>query len=204
MVKWISQHIAGGFMMRKSNYDIESTFLNRWSPRSFDRKEVPEEALLSVFEAARWAPSANNEQPWRFIVARKKEDLERFYSFIFAGNRVWCENAPVLAVVLSKKINSKGASSMTHSFDAGAAWAMLALEAVRQGLATHAMGGFEREKARITLGVPEDFDLHAVIAIGYRGEKGALPEDLQAREHPSDRRPLADTLFEGKFAQAAE
>lgn len=186
---------------RKPGYDIDAVFLNRWSPRSFKSDQVPNEVLFSLFEAARWAPSGSNEQPWRFILARTQEDRERFYPFIAEGNRVWCEKAPVLVLIVSKTINSRGTASPSHAFDAGAAWGYLALEATRQGLVTHAMGGFDREKARAALGIPEGYEPHAVIAIGYQGEKEELPEALQEREKPSGRRELSEMVFEGVFSE---
>jgi nitroreductase len=186
---------------RHPTYEVEPLILNRWSPRSYKETEVPEEVLFSVFEAARWAPSANNEQPWRFIIARTKADREAFHSFIFPGNLAWCQKAPVLAVILSKKTTAKGEQSRAHAFDAGAAWAFLALQAESKGLATHAMGGFDRDKAREMLRVPNEFELHAVVSIGYRDRAEALPEAYREREKPSDRCPLAESLFEGEFGR---
>jgi len=185
---------------RQPAYNIDPVFIQRWSPRSFADKDVPEETLFSLFEAARWAPSALNLQPWRFIVARTKEDLETFHSFILPGNLAWCRNAPALAVLASMTTSDRG-DNRAHAFDAGTAWGYLALEATRKGLITHAMGGFDREKARAALGVPDDVELHVVIAIGYQGEKEALPETLQEREQPNGRRPLNETVFEGSFGR---
>ncbi|USG65851.1 nitroreductase family protein [Brevibacillus ruminantium] len=184
---------------RTAAYEIDPVFLNRWSPRSYKEDQIADEVLFSLFEAARWAPSGSNEQPWRFMIARTPEDKQRFYSFIAEGNRIWCEKAPVLALILSKTINSRGDHLRSHAFDAGAAWGYLALEATKKGLVTHAMGGFDPEKAREVLSVPADYELHAVIAIGYQGEKEALPEALQEREKPSSRRELSETVFEGVF-----
>ncbi|SDJ99569.1 nitroreductase family protein [Sediminibacillus albus] len=186
--------------LRKAQYDIDPLFINRWSPRSFKAdKEVPEDVLLSIFEAARWAPSALNIQPWKFILARTKKDREKFNSFIMEGNRIWCEKAPVLALIISKKTNDKIGDNATHAFDTGAAWGYLSLQASQKGLITHPMGGFDREKAREVLNIPEDYAIHAVVAIGYQGEKEALPEKLQEREQPSDRRPLQESIHEGTF-----
>jgi nitroreductase len=186
---------------READHEIDSVFLNRWSPRSYKSDPVPDEVLFSLFEAARWAPSGSNEQPWRFILARTQEDKERFYPFIAEGNRIWCEKAPVLVLIVSKTISSRGTHLRSHAFDAGTAWGYLALEATRQGLITHAMGGFDPEKAREVLGIPAEFEPQAVIAIGYQGEKEALPENLQEREKPSARRDLSETVFEGIFKE---
>ncbi|CAG7645553.1 malonic semialdehyde reductase RutE [Paenibacillus solanacearum] len=184
---------------RVPEHEISPLVLNRWSPRSFLDRDIPEEDLLALFEAARWAPSASNEQSWRFILARKPEHRATFYEFINPSNRVWCEKAPALALVLSKKTNAQGQVHAHHAFDTGTATGLLALEATRRGLSTHSMGGFDRDKARSILGIFDDYELHSVIAIGYRGPKDALPEALQAREQPSTRRPLSDILFEGNM-----
>ncbi|MFD2762103.1 nitroreductase family protein [Lentibacillus juripiscarius] len=178
---------------RQADHDIDSIYVKRWSPRSFLEKEVPEDVLLRVFEAARWAPSAMNIQPWRFIIARTQEDKEKFHSFIMDGNRKWCEKAPVLALLISDK------QSNTHAFDTGAAWGYLSLQAAKEGLITHGMGGFYKDKARELLNIPDEFDIQALVAIGYQGEKEALDEQLQAREKPSDRRPVQESVMEGTF-----
>ncbi|HET7658577.1 MAG TPA: nitroreductase family protein [Bacillales bacterium] len=184
---------------RQTEYPIDPIFINRWSPRSFLDKPIGEETLFSLFEAAKWAPSAANWQPWRFIIARSKEDRAKFNSFIFEGNTAWCEKAPVLAVIISKKLNPEGKPNRAHAFDAGAAWGFLSIEAAKKGLITHGMGGFDQVKAREVLHIPEEFDIHAVIAIGYQGEKEELPEAYQEREKPSGRRKLEETVFEGEF-----
>ncbi|WP_373430118.1 nitroreductase family protein [Paenibacillus sp. GD4] len=186
--------------IRKPSFEVSPQFIDRWSPRSFLEKEVPDEVLYSVFEASRWAPSASNLQPWRFIIARTEEDREAFYSFIVPGNLVWCKSAPVLAVVLSQTTTERGPNAW-HAFDAGTAWGYLALEANRKGLITHAMGGFDKEKARDVLHLPDEYEAHAVIAIGYQGEPEALPENLREREQPSNRRLLKESLFEGVFGK---
>ncbi|MCD1257463.1 nitroreductase family protein [Paenibacillus athensensis] len=186
---------------RQPEHEIHPQFLTRWSPRSFSDQEVTEETLLSLFEAARWAPSGSNLQPWRFIVARTAEERASFHSFIVPANREWCEKAPVLTLLISHKLGHNDALNPAHAFDAGTAWGYLALEAANQGLITHAMGGFERQQAREALQIPDDYELHAVIAIGYRGPKEALAEKFQARELPSGRRQLSESLFAGRFGQ---
>ncbi len=187
---------------RKPDFEISPQFINRWSPRSFVEKDISEEVLFSVFEAARWAPSASNMQPWRFVIARTQEDLEKFHSFIVPGNLTWAKHASALAVIISETKTERGENAW-HAFDAGTAWSHLALEAANKGLVTHAMGGFDKEKARQVLNVPDEYALHAVIAIGFQGEKDALPENLQEREIPSGRRPLKESLFEGTFGKEA-
>lgn len=183
---------------RNPAYDIDPVYLNRWSPRSFLEKEIPEEVLLSLFEAARWAPSAYNVQPWRFIVARTAEERKVFHSFINEFNLSWCEKAPALALIVSKKDSDYG-ELRSHSFDTGAAWGFLALEAVRKGLVTHPMIGIDFDKAHALLGIPKELEIQALIAIGYQGPKDVLSEGLQERERPSDRRPIQELVHFGSF-----
>jgi nitroreductase len=187
---------------RKPEHDLDPQFLNRWSPRSFLSKPVPDEALMSVFEAARWAPSGSNQQPWRYIVARSEEDRAVFHSFIVEGNLEWCKRAPVLVLLASERLTSNGNPNPSHLFDAGTSWGYLALEAARQGLITHAMGGFHKDAAKQALQLPETIDPCIVIAIGYRGPLEQLTEPQQSREKPSPRRDMTEILHEGQFGLA--
>ncbi|WP_426445513.1 nitroreductase family protein [Paenibacillus sp. S-38] len=184
---------------RQPETGVSPLFPNRWSSRAFDQRRVPDEVLNAVLEAARWAPSASNQQPWRFIVARTEEQRQAFASFIKPGNRQWTDHAPVLVLVASSKVKADGEPNGQHAFDTGAAWGALALQAHLLGLNTRAVGGFERPLAREVLNVPEEIELHAVIALGYKGSKDYLPADLQERDVPNGRRPLAESLIEGKF-----
>jgi nitroreductase len=191
---------------RKPDYDILPLFVNRWSPRSMTGEALEDDELFALFEAARWAPSSFNAQLWRFIIARRqnKAEWDRFVGLLVPGNAVWAKQAAVLAVVASRKTfeyNDK--PSVTHAFDAGAAWQNLALEAARRGLVAHGMEGFDYERARKELSIPADFDVHAMLAIGKRGPKDSLPEKVQAMEEPSARRPLGEILFEGGFGKPA-
>ncbi|MBB6733155.1 nitroreductase family protein [Cohnella zeiphila] len=186
---------------RQPAYPIDPDIVHRWSPRSFLEKEVPDNVLMSVLEAARWAPSAFNVQPWRFIVARTREERETFLPFISEFNRIWCEKAPVLILVLSKTVWERGEVA-SHAFDTGSAWGYLALEATKLGLVTHPMAGFDHAQARETLGVPEEYAIQALVALGYQGPKEALPEQLQAREVPSPRVPVGEIAFRGKFGHS--
>lgn len=185
---------------RQAAYDIDPIYLERWSPRAFSEKDVTEDVLYSLFEAARWAPSASNIQPWRFIFARSEADRKKFLSFINDGNVIWCKHAPVLVAVVSHEKNGER-DNRFHAFDTGAAWGFLALEAARKGLVAHAMGGFNQDKAKEVLNIPDDYTVHAIIAIGYQGEKEMLSESLQAREKPSDRKEIASFISEGTFEE---
>lgn len=186
---------------RKADYPIDDLYLERWSSRAFSNETVDEDLLFSLFEAARWAPSAANIQPWRFVYAQTEEDRERFLTFINDGNVTWCKEAPVLVAVIAHMHFDEETSDVnpTHAFDAGTAWGYLSLEATRKGLLTHGMGGFDRIKAKEVLGVPDGYAVLALIAIGYQGDKETLPEALKKREVPSDRNKIDAFVYEGVF-----
>ncbi len=186
---------------RVAEHEIDAIFLNRWSPRAFSNEPIDNETLHRVFEAARWAPSSFNEQPWRFVYATSEEDRQRFIDFLMPANQSWAKDVPVLILIVSKKtFTHNGSTNAVHQFDAGCAWGFLSLAAVQNGLITHGMAGFDRDKARESLNVPDDFEIHAVIALGKRGDAAQLPEAVRAREVPSDRRAQDESFFEGQFA----
>lgn len=197
---------SGGDIMlktpnRKPTYAINPLILNRWSPRAMTGEELKDEEFLPLFEAARWAPSSNNNQPWRFIIA-KRGTLEWVTLFGLMGefNRAWTKNASVLVVVISKNtFDHNNKLARTHSFDTGAAWVSLAIESASRGLVAHGMEGFDYDKAKAELAIPADHSVEAMVAIGKLGKKEDLPKELQEREVPSDRKPLADLLYKGKF-----
>jgi nitroreductase len=190
---------------RVSAYAINPLFLQRWSPRAFTDESIPETDLMTLFEAARWAPSSFNAQPWRFLYARRDtQEWSAFLSLLVEFNQSWASKAAALVYVISKQTTiAPGASvettSYTHSFDAGAAWASLALQATNSGWAAHGMVGFDKERAAAELKVPDAYRVEAAIAIGRPGDKSLLPERLQAREVPSDRLPLDQIVFRGGF-----
>ncbi|MBB3114582.1 nitroreductase [Paenibacillus phyllosphaerae] len=183
---------------RQPEHPVNSLFVNRWSPRSFASTPVAEDTLETILEAARWAPSALNLQPWRFIVAKDQQQLDLFKEFILPGNRGWTDHAPVLLLIASHPLRDSGEPNGAHAFDAGAAWMSLALQARALGLVTHAAGGFDRTKAREVLEIPAELELHAVIALGYQGGLDTLDEKFHARELPSGRRPIAESVIEAK------
>jgi nitroreductase len=190
---------------RKADHEIEPLFLERWSPRAFDGSAVPEEDLLAMFEAARWAPSAFNSQPWRFLYAHRGDPhWETFLNVLVPYNIGWAQHAAVLVYVLSDTLpftskEGEPSPSLTHSYDAGAAWALLALQAWRMGYYAHGMSGIELDRAREALRVPERYVVNAAAAIGRQGDPSTLPEKLQAREVPSGRRPASELVFRGLF-----
>ncbi len=186
---------------RKPNYDINSLIISRWSPRAMSGEELKDDELMPLFEAARWAPSSYNGQLWRFIYAKRGTgNWEKFFNLLGDWNKMWCKNAAALVVVISRKnFEHNNKPSRTHAFDAGAAWENLALEGSSRKLIVHAMEGFDYDKAKNDLEIPEEFEVHAMIAIGKRGKKEDLPDKMKDSEVPNGRRPLDEIVNEGKF-----
>src|SRR4051812_45890980 len=192
-----------GRKARQPTFPINPLFLNRWSPRSMTGEEMDDDTIMSLFEAARWAPSSYNNQPWRFIYAKRNTaHWDKLFNLLAEPNKVWTKNAAVLVVVIARKnFEHNEKYSIMHQFDAGAAWENLALEASSRGLVVHGMQGFDYERARADLQIPDNFDVMAMIAIGRKGPKDNLPLQLQEREQPNDRKPLAEIVMEGQFRQ---
>lgn len=190
---------------RQADYPIDPHFINRWSPRAYTGADISEETVLTFLEAARWAPSAYNAQPWRFVYARRGTPAwNNLLGLLNEFNRSWAEKASVLIVVLSRTVMvppgaKEAVPASTHAFDTGSAWGYLALQASISGWHAHGMAGFDKDKARVELGVPAEFSVEAMVAIGKLGDKSILPEGLQGRELPSPREALSKLAFEGKF-----
>ena len=189
---------------RKPDHAVEPLLYRRWSPRAMSGELLSTAELMRLFEAARWAPSSFNEQPWRFVYAeRDGEHWPRFLDLLSEGNRRWAPAAAVLIVVLSRStFERNGRPSRTHSYDTGAAWQNLALQGCRMGLVVHGMAGFDYEAARDALHVPEEFTVEAMIAVGRPAPPETLPEPLREREAPSGRKPLTELAFPGVFPVA--
>jgi len=191
---------------RRADHEIDPLFLERWSPRAFDGSQLPDEDLAAMFEAARWAPSAFNSQPWRFLYAmRGDRDWDRFLALLIPWNQSWAHSASVLVYILSDslpltdKATGAPATSHSHSFDAGAAWVSLALQATRMGFHAHGMSGIQHDLARAELAIPERYRIEAACVIGRIGDPAILDEKLCAREHPSGRKQQGDFVFRGNF-----
>jgi nitroreductase len=193
---------------RIPQYPADDLFVNRWSPRAFTGESIPDLTLRTLFEAVRWAPSSNNSQPWRLLFAKRgSPDFDKFLALLGARNQTWANRASVLIVIVSKSTHTApGQQAVTdapnHSFDAGAAWAHLALQASLLGWSAHAMGGFDRAKARDVLNVPRDYHVDIAIAVGKRGDKSILPEEFHSREAPSGRLPISEITIEGGFPES--
>lgn len=190
---------------RLADHPIDPLFLARWSPRAYDAQPMPEADLLRMLEAARWAPSAYNYQPWRFLYARRGDpDWAAFLSLLVPLNEDWAWHAAALVFVLSDTLihrddPAQAVPSRSHSFDAGAAWAQLALQAASLGYHARGMAGVDFDRARAVLRVPERFRIEIAVAIGRRGEVASLPAALQPQERPTPRRPLSELAFSGRF-----
>lgn len=183
---------------RNPEAEIDDLFINRWSPRSFSSKPVEEWKIKSLFEAARWAPSSRNEQPWKFIYAKNLDDLKVFHQILDEGNKKWATKVPLLAVLLTKlNYDYENRQNTKAEFDAGAAWMSLALRARQLDLYAHAMGGIHPENAYELLNIPKErYKVICVIAIGYI----AKPEEREENEFPNNRKPLSEIATEGRFS----
>ena len=187
---------------RKPEHPIEPLILRRWSPRAMSGDAISDKEMLTLFEAARWAPSTNNEQEWRFVYARRDTPAwATLFDLLADGNKIWCDRAAMLCVVCAHKVFSRnGKPNPVHLFDCGNAFENLALQGTAMGLVVHGMAGFDYERAREALGVPEDFAVAAMFAVGRPGDANQLPDKLREREAPSDRRPVRESISEGKFS----
>lgn len=186
---------------RRPDHPVDPLFVHRWSPRAMSGEPLADHQILTLLEAARWAPSGYNEQPWRFCYAKRgTAHFDTFLGFLVEANRAWCASAAALFVLCSRKTFTRnGKPNVSHLFDAGAAWENLALQATAMGLVAHGMAGFDPAKARAGLNVPDDFDIPAMIAVGKPGRAEDLPEALRAMEQPSPRKPVGEWASEGMF-----
>jgi nitroreductase len=190
-----------------TDYPIEDVLRRRWSPRAFSDQAVEPEKLLSLFEAARWAPSSFNEQPWSFIVTMKNEPEEyaRLLNCLAEKNQQWARLAPVLAVSVAKLNFDRTGKPNRHAFhDVGLSMGNMLVQATALGLFVHQMAGFSPEKVRETFGVPEGFEPVAAITIGYAGEVHVLPEQFRAQElGPRNRKPVSGFVFQKDWGTAS-
>ncbi|MCJ8519813.1 nitroreductase [Pseudorhizobium tarimense] len=190
---------------RHSKHPIDAFFLDRWSPRAFTGEAIVKETLLTILDAGHWAPSSGNNQPWRFIYAlRDTEHWPVLLDILSPGNRRWASNAAALIIFASRtyRLSKDGEKkpAYTHSFDTGSSWFSIAAQAMKLGYHAHGMEGMDREKAVEVLRIPDGFRVEAACAIGKMAPKETLPDDLRAREIQSQRKPLAEVAFEGRFA----
>ena len=192
---------------RTPDHPIEPVFIDRWSPRAYVASSMSASDLLTILEAARWAPSAYNIQPWRFLYSyRDDAHWQKYLTLLDPFNASWAQHASALVFVLSDTVMPGNGShpqklSRTHSFDAGAAWAQLSLQATSLGYQAHAMAGINFELSQENLVVPERYRVEIAIAVGKRADPSVLPEALQDREQPSQRLSVHEIAFAGAFPQ---
>lgn len=190
-------------MARSPEAPIDQQFLSRWSPRAFKDDLLSEDQIASLFEAARWAPSCYNEQPWLYVYATRENETDhaRVASLLVDANRTWAEKAPLLGIVFARRrFSSNDKANRWAAFDAGAASMSLMLQANKMGLMSHFMGGIHDDQCYGALGVSKaDYEVMAGFAVGYQGAAADLPPELQDREIPSDRKPLEEVAYEGRF-----
>lgn len=198
--------LASGAVMqaktaRAPQYPVDEIFTNRWSPRAMSGEALEDRELMSLFEAGRWAPSSYNGQPWRFIYAKRNTPAwETLFNLMVPFNQSWTKNASALVVIVSRNtFEWNGEPHRTHSFDTGAAWQNIALQASMKGLVAHGMSGFDYDRARKDLHIPSDYTVEAMFAIGKPAPASVLPAELQAGEQPSGRKKVAEIAFEGSF-----
>ena len=187
---------------RNAGHAVDRLFPDRWSPRAMSGEPIAEEELMALFEAARWAPSSNNNQPWRILYARRESaHWPLFLDLLVDANRLWAQHAAALLVFISKTtFDHNGQPSITHSFDTGAAWQNLGLQGFMKGLVVHGMQGFSYSRAKTELHIPDDYQVEAMAAIGKPGRIEDLPENLRQREIPSGRKALSEIVCEGPFS----
>lgn len=185
---------------RSTDAEVHDQFVSRWSPRAFTGQALSQEQVRSLLEAARWAPSCFNSQPWRFVYAINGSDhWDGLYTLLMDMNQTWAQRAGALIAVVAKTTFDNGDAAPTYAFDTGSAWMSLALQAQHMGLASHAMWGFHHDQANARLQLPDDHTVQAMVAVGYPGDIEALPEKYQERELPSPRESLDELMFEGVF-----
>ena len=190
-----------------TDFPVHDLIRHRWSPRAFSDKPVEPAVLASLFEAARWAPSSSNEQPWAYLVATKDnpEDFAKTLSVLVEFNAAWAKNAPVLALAVSHlKFQSNGNPNRNAFYDTGAATVLFSIEALARGLYVHQMGGFDPVKAKQVFEIPDDWEAIAAFAIGYPGETDSLSQKLRDREvAPRTRKPLSEFVMSGRWGHTS-
>jgi len=190
-----------------TQHPVHELIRERWSPRAFSEKAVSPEILQSLFEAARWAPSSNNEQPWAFLVGTRGDGdtFKKILGTLVEFNQAWANHAPVLAVAVSELAFAKSGHPNRNAFyDTGAAVSQLTTEATSRGLSVHQMAGFDPLKAVEAFAIPNGWEPIAAFALGYAGDPQTLPDTLRERElAPGTRKPLHDFVMSGNWGQAA-
>jgi nitroreductase len=186
---------------RKAKHPVHPLILSRWSPHAMTGEPISKEELMSLLEAAHWAPSSYNAQPWRFIYAfRETPKWNELIKILTPKNAKWAIQSAVLILVISHKVfEHNGKPSITHSFDTGAAWGYLALQGSFMKLAVRAMQGFDYERGKVICSVPDPYRVECMIAVGKRGKVEDLPEEFQEKEFPSGRKEIEEIATENQY-----
>jgi nitroreductase len=191
----------------EASHHIEGVIARRWSPRAFEERPIEQDKIRSLFEAARWAPSSNNEQPWRFLIATKgnQSDHARLLSCLSEGNTKWAFRAPMLMLSVASLYFEDDGKPNRHAFhDTGMAVENFVLQATALGLQAHQMAGYDVEKARRECQIPSGFEPVAMIAVGYPGDPSMLPDYLRERElKPRERQPIGDFVFAADWGRTS-
>ena len=196
----VESPVGPDYMTRVAEFPVEPMFTARRSPRAMTGEPLATEEVLRLLEAAHWAPSSGNGQPWRFVWAhRGSPTFDALFATLAEGNRPWCANAGAFVLVASATTRDGGKPIPTHAFDTGAAWMSLALQGSAMRLVVHAMAGFDAKAAADAVALTEGHAVHCLVAVGRPGRAEELPEPYRSREVPSGRRPLGELAFEGKF-----
>ena len=183
---------------RIASADVDPLFINRWSPRSFSDEQLTDPEIASIFEGARWSPSSFNRQPWLFVYETDGPDRETFDSILMPGNQLWASKAPLIGFIFAETKTQEGRRPRTSQFDTGAAWMALALQARSLGIYTHGMAGIDYDSVHEKLGVSDEYyTAMCGFVAGRIGPRQALPEDLQERESPNDRKPISEIAHKG-------
>lgn len=191
--------------MRDFNFEINQLIKSRWSPRAISNESVEKKEILALIEAARYAPSCFNEQPWQFMIPNDESELEELRSVLNEKNKRWATKAPWLVLILSRQnFESNHKKNNWNQFDAGTAWGFLSIEAVHRNLVTHAMAGFDRVKTRELFSIPETFDIIAVVAIGKLGTIKDLDEEFHENESPGLRKPIEEHFVNMSYFKSKE
>lgn len=188
-----------------TSQNIHPIIKNRWSPRAFDQRPIKEETLRRIMEAARWAPSSFNEQPWRFVLGIKGDETwNKLHEVMVEFNQKWAGNAPVLLLAIGKTTSAKGGENAVFQYDVGQSMAYITFQASEEGLVVHQMGGFSKEKARALFHIPENHQPIAMMALGHQDAPESLPEDFQKMEKAArERKPMDQLVFKDSFGRPA-
>jgi nitroreductase len=186
---------------RQASASVEPMFTERWSSKAFSDRQLTDDQIASLFEAAHWAPSSANKQPWVFVYATDGPDRERFNTVLNEGNARYAPKAPLFILVFARTVDVDGRNQRTAQFDTGAAWMSLALQANRMGLNTRAMGGIDRDVAYEVAGVPSDtFESICAITVGYRGTDDDLHPRMAKENQANDRKSVSEIAFKGRYS----